>query len=160
MTAFSLLPATPCCFWNYASEQRDHYPRPEIFLLPHSRQQDFGYYLNLQFFTTGSHLTSGEGPWKVGQNLRQVTTGVQPGHLRFVVLNVGNVREFTMEIAVASALLWDSAVTVDAALDGFCERYYGTASQTDTRSLSQLLLCLLATEEAGPEKLRSAIHFS
>jgi hypothetical protein len=127
-------PTDPLLLWNYSSEQRDHYPRPEIFH-PHSPQQEFGYYLNLQFFTTGSHLTAGEGPWKVGQNLRQVTTGVKPGHLRFVVLNVGNVREFTMEIAVASALLWDSTMTVDAALDAFCERYFDSTSAKAVRDL-------------------------
>lgn len=111
--------------WNYANEQRDHYPRPEIFF-PHSSDQQFGYYLNLQFFTTGSHVSAGEGPWKVEQNLRMVQSGLRPGKLSLVVLNVGNLREFVTEVAVASKLLWDKAATADAALGDFCDTYFGT----------------------------------
>ena len=120
--------------WNYASEQRDHYPRPEIFF-PHTANQEFGYYLNLQFFTTGSHVTAGEGPWKVAQNLREVSAAVKPGRLDFVVLNVGNIREFTMEIAVASELLWNSQTTADEALTSFCAEYFDPASASVIRDL-------------------------
>ncbi len=119
-------PKDPLLIWNYANEQRDHYPRPEIFH-PHAKGQAFGYYLNLQFFTTGSHLTQGEGPWKVEQNLQRVAQAVKPGHLDLVVLNVGNLREFTMEISVASKLLWDDKITADGALDDFCAEYFDPA---------------------------------
>ena len=127
-------PKDPMLIWNYASEQRDHYPRPEIFH-PHSAEQDFGYYLNLQFFTTGSHVTAGEGPWKVARNLREVTEGVKPGHLRLVILNVGNFREFVMETSVASALLWDSTTGADEALTLFCARYFDTGAASAIRDL-------------------------
>lgn len=127
-------PKDPMLIWNYASEQRDHYPRPEIFH-PHSAQQNFGYYLNLQFFTTGSHVVAGEGPWKVEQNFREVATGVKPGHLRLVILNVGNFREFAMETSVASALLWDSTANINKVLTAFCARYFGTQTAPAIRNL-------------------------
>jgi hypothetical protein len=117
-------PVDPRLIWNFASEQRDHYPRPEIFE-PHQRQHDFGYYFNLQFFTTGSHVVSGEGPWKTEQNLRMVANAVGPSQLRFVMLNVGNLREFVMEVSVASELLWYRNVTADDAVSSFSTRYFG-----------------------------------
>ena len=127
-------PHDPMLLWNYANEQRDHYPRPEIFA-PHSAQQNFGYYLNLQFFTTGSHLTAGEGPWKVEQNIRSVTSALRPGSLRFVVLNVGNFREFSTEVSVASAMLWNSSVSADEALIDFCARYFDASQAGNIRAL-------------------------
>ncbi len=117
-------PTDPKLIWNYASEQRDHFPRPEIFA-PHSSHQTFGYYFNLQFFTTGSHVVQGEGPWKTEENLRMVANGVKPGELGLVVLNVGNFREFAMEISAASAMLWDSGETADSAVTSFAARYFG-----------------------------------
>jgi hypothetical protein len=119
-------PTDPKLIWNYANEQRDHYPRPEI-SAAHSSLQDFGYYFNLQFFTTGSHVAAGEGPWKLEHNLRDVAGEVHPGRLTFVVLNIGNLREFAMEITVASKLLWDSDATADGALKEFIARYFDPA---------------------------------
>jgi hypothetical protein len=117
-------PVDPRLIWNFASEQRDHFPRPEIFE-PHQPQHDFGYYFNFQFFTTGSHVVSGEGPWKTEQNIRMVSNAVGPGQLRLVMLNVGNLREFLMEVSVASELLWDRDTTADQAVTSFCARYFG-----------------------------------
>jgi hypothetical protein len=117
----------PELIWNFASEQRDHFPRPEIFQ-PHPLQHDFGYYFNLQFFTTGSHEVSGEGPWKTDQNLRMVSAAVKPGQLRLVMLNVGNLRQFAMETSAASAMLWDAGLTADEAVTAFCARYFGEGS--------------------------------
>jgi len=127
-------PRDPKLIWNYANEQRDHYPRPEIFV-PHAANQQFGYYLNLQFFTTGSHVTAGEGPWKVEQNLRDVARAAAPGHLGFVVLNVGNLREFTMEISVASKLLWNPQTTADQAVKEFATEYFGLTAPNTARDL-------------------------
>ena len=120
-------PTDPRLIWNFASEQRDHFPRPEIFE-PHPSQLDFGYYFNLQFFTTGSHVVSGEGPWKTEQNLRMVSEAIKPGRLNLVMLNIGNLREFTMETSVASTMLWDADSNADAALTEFAARYFGTAA--------------------------------
>lgn len=125
-------PRDPNLIWNYASEQRDHFPRPEIFK-PHPHDQEFGYYFNLQFFTTGSHVVAGEGPWKTEQNIRMVSAGLEPGQLSLVVLNVGNLREFAMETSAASAMLWETEVNADQALNAFCARYFGTAAADTVR---------------------------
>lgn len=127
-------PTDPRLIWNYASEQRDHFPRPEIFE-PHPTQRNFGYYFNLQFFTTGSHVVAGEGPWKTEQNLRMVADGVKPGHLNFVMLNVGNLREFAMETSVASAMLWDASTTADEALTAFAATYFGAEAASEVHDV-------------------------
>ncbi len=135
-------------------------PRPEIFH-PHADGQEFGYYFNLQFFTTGSHVAEGEGPWKMEANLQQVTQGLQPGRLDLVVLNIGNLREFTMEVSVASRLLWDDKMNADDALDDFCAEYFDPAMAEKIReAYHDYYLCLLATESARPEGLSAPVHLS
>ena len=98
-----------------------------------STGQEFGYYFNLQFFTTGSHVTEGEGPWKMEANLQQVTRGLPPGRLDLVVLNIGNLREFTMEVSVGSRLLWDDKMNADDALEDFCAEYFNPAMAEEIR---------------------------
>ncbi len=67
---FSINPPTdPDLIWCPSSDQRDHYPTPDTTGYNYNSYQSgsnlFGYYFNFQFYTTGSHLVAGEGPWKV-----------------------------------------------------------------------------------------------
>jgi hypothetical protein len=66
-------------------------------------------------------------------NLQQVTQGLQPGHLDLVVLNIGNLREFTMEVSVASKLLWNDKIKADDALEDFCAEYFSPAMAEKVR---------------------------
>ena len=100
-----------------------------------------GYYLNLQFNSTGSHLAAGEGPWKVERNLQLVSSQAGPGNFVLLELNVGNVREFLMEIALSGDMAWNlhpymaGRTTVNEALRRFCARYFGSEHAAQVASL-------------------------
>jgi hypothetical protein len=125
-------PVDPDLIWCPSSDQRDHYPTPDTtaynYLNYQSGHNPFGYYFNFQFYTTGSHLTAGEGPWKVALNQQIVSQ--KAGGTNFVcsVLNAGNIREFTMELAAGGDLLWNLAPAYNpgAIVQNFCARYFGT----------------------------------
>jgi hypothetical protein len=127
-------PTDPDLIWCPSSDQRDHYPTPDTtgysYLNYQSGHNLFGYYFNFQFYTTGSHLAAGEGPWKVALNHQIVSQ--KAGSTNFVcsVLNAGNVREFTMELAAGGDMLWNlgPAYSPSTCLQSFCARYFGPAN--------------------------------
>jgi len=136
-------PVEPDLVWNFSNERRDHFPNTDIMNYNH---QDYpnnpvGYYMNLQYTSTGSHLTAGEGPWKQELNNRIVSAQAGPGNYRIAEFNVGNVREFAMEISLGGDLLWNlnsyisGSHTMDAALRSFCTRYFGGAQAAHVASL-------------------------
>src|SRR5690606_14594369 len=67
------LPSTENLILNYVATRRDHYPNEDMvnFNLP---GVNIGYYLNLQFTSTGAHLAQAEGPWKMEFNYRFVNS--------------------------------------------------------------------------------------
>jgi hypothetical protein len=135
-------PTDPDLIWCPSSDQRDHYPTPDTtgynYLNYQSGHNLFGYYFNFQFYTTGSHLAAGEGPWKVALNHQIVNQ--KAGSTNFVcsVLNAGNVREFTMELAAGGDMLWNlgSAYDPGAFVQTFCARYFGS---TNASAISTLI---------------------
>jgi hypothetical protein len=126
-------PVDPDLVWNFVSERRDHYPYTDIMEYKYQDHPNIpvGLYLNLQYNSTGSHLTAGEGPWKAELNNRILLSQSGPGNYVMCMFNVGNVREFAMEISLGGDLLWNlnsytsGASTVDVALRKFCARYFG-----------------------------------
>ena len=118
-------PAGPNVIWQLSNDTRDHYPANSRAELPIPADQRYGYYFNIQFFTTGCHMADGEGPWKMEANYRRM--GISPdGSLAFGMVNVGNVREFLLTISAAGSLFWNpSSYRTDGFLDAFCRRYFG-----------------------------------
>jgi hypothetical protein len=140
---FNMTPPTdPDLIWCPSSDQRDHFPTPDTtaynYLNYQSGHNPFGYYFNFQFYTTGSHLVAGEGPWKVALNHQIVNQ--KAGSTNFVcsVLNAGNVREFTMELAAGGDMLWNLGPAYDpgAFVQTFCARYFGS---TNASAISTLI---------------------
>jgi len=136
-------PMEPDLVWNFSNERRDHFPNTDVM---NYKQQDYpnnpvGYYMNLQYTSTGSHLTAGEGPWKQELNNRIVSAQAGPGNYKIAEFNVGNVREFAMEISLGGDLLWNlnsylsGSRTMDAALRSFSTRYFGSAQAAQVASL-------------------------
>ena len=88
-----------------------------------TKQVKLGYYMNLQFTSTGAHLAPAEGPWKMEANYRYVNTR---GPLTFSVVNAGNLREFVMEMSANARMMWDmQAYNTDSFLIDFCSQYFG-----------------------------------
>lgn len=86
--------------------RRDHYPYDDIVTFDTATQINLGYYMNLQFTSTGAHLAAAEGPWKMEFNFRYANSRCP---LALSVVNAGNLREFVMELAANASMMWDMA---------------------------------------------------
>jgi len=90
--------------WTFCSGRRDHYPYDDIQTFQMKEPVQLGYYMNLQFTSTGAHLAPAEGPWKMEFNYRYVDG---KGPLCLSVVNSGNFREFLYTMSANARMLWD-----------------------------------------------------
>lgn len=110
--------------WTFVAGRRDHYPYDDLVNFNPEIPVNLGYYMNLQFTSTGAHLAAAEGPWKTEQNYRYVNSK-KP--LLFSVVNVGNFREFVMEMSANAKMMWDfESYDTDSFLRSYCEQYFGS----------------------------------
>lgn len=116
-------PVATNMLWTFVAGRRDHYPFDDIVQWQNTDNVQLGYYMNLQFYSTGAHLAPAEGPWKMEDNYRYVQS---KGKQTFSVVNAGNVREFLMEMAANAAMMWnaDTYNTNDFLLS-YCKQYFG-----------------------------------
>ena len=118
-----VLPEGEKIIWNFCSARRDHYPNKDIMSFDRNAHNvKLGYYMNLQFTSSGCHLAAGEGPWKMEKNFR---VAAEKGNLEFGVVNSGNIREFLMEEAAHAAMMWDlDSYDSDKFIERFCAYYF------------------------------------
>jgi len=116
-------PAATNMLWTFVAGRRDHYPYDDLVNWTNTDHVKLGYYMNLQFYSTGAHLAPAEGPWKMEDNYRYVQG---KGPLTFSVVNAGNLREFLMEMSANAAMMWNSdAYSTNHFMHQFCARYFG-----------------------------------
>ncbi len=116
-------PVATNMLWTFVAGRRDHYPFDDLVNWQNTNNVQLGYYMNLQFYSTGAHLAPAEGPWKMEDNYRYVQS---KGKQTFSVVNAGNVREFLMEMAANAAMMWNSETySTDAFLLSYCKQYFG-----------------------------------
>lgn len=129
-----VLPEGENIIWNYCSARRDHYPNKDIMSFDRNAHNvKLGYYMNLQFTSSGCHLAAGEGPWKMEKNFR---VAAEKGDLTFGVVNSGNIREFLMEEAAHAAMMWDlDSYDSDRFLEQFCADYFSRELARETAAL-------------------------
>lgn len=126
-------PAGRNMIWTFCSARRDHYPNDDIVHFDKRHDVKLGYYMNLQFTSTGSHLAPTEGPWKMEANYRYVD-GKAP--LYFSVVNAGNLREHLLTMSANAALLRDfGAYDTDRFLFDYCQTYFGPEHAAEIASL-------------------------
>lgn len=126
-------PAASNMLWTFVAGRRDHYPYDDLVNYDFSKPMQLGYYMNLQFTSTGAHLAPAESPWKMEQNYRYVTSR---GPLTFSVVNAGNIREFVMEMSANADMMWDvAAYDTDTFLHRFCTLYYGPEAAAEAAAL-------------------------
>lgn len=116
-------PTATNMLWTFVAGRRDHYPYDDLVNWTNTGNVKLGYYMNLQFYSTGAHLAPAEGPWKMEDNFRYVQS---KGPLTFSVVNAGNLREFLMEMSANAAMMWNSATyNSNDFLRRFCAQYFG-----------------------------------
>lgn len=126
-------PAAHNMLWTFVAGRRDHYPYDDIVQWQNTDSVQLGYYMNLQFYSTGSHLAPGEGPWKMEDNYRYVQS---KGKQTFSVVNAGNVREFLMEMAANAQMMWNAdTYDTDNFLLNYCKQYFGSEHAQEVAQL-------------------------
>lgn len=119
--------------WTYVAARRDHYPNVDIVNFNKENKVKLGYYMNLQFTSTGSHLAQAEGPWKMEQNYRYVNNKAP---LYFSVVNAGNLREHLFELCANAEMMWDmNEYNSNEFVLNFCKQYFG---ETHAKTIAKL----------------------
>lgn len=116
-------PVNENMIWTFCSGRRDHYPYSDIQQFNPATPVKLGYYMNLQFTSTGAHLAPAEGPWKMEFNYRYVN---DKSPLYLSVVNSGNFREFLYTMSANARMLWDyDAYSTDDWNRDYAAQYFG-----------------------------------
>jgi len=116
-------PAGKNMIWTYVAARRDPYPYDDIVNFDVTKPVKLGYYMNFGFASTGAHVAPAEGPWKMEFNYRYVDN---KSPLYFSVVNVGNMREFLLELSAHAKMLWDyDSYRTDRFMQDYCAQYFG-----------------------------------
>ncbi|MBA7530594.1 hypothetical protein ES705_22803 [subsurface metagenome] len=116
-------PVSKNMIWTFVAGRRDHYPYDDIVNFNVSEGVKLGYYMNFGFASTGAHVAPAESPWKMEFNYRYVNNKAP---LYFSVVNVGNFREFVLELSANAKLLWDyDSYNTDQYMIDYCTQYFG-----------------------------------
>ena len=127
-------PASENMLWTFVSARRDHYPNTDLVNFdPQKHPVKLGYYMNLQFTSTGAHLAPAEGAWKMEFNYRYVDSKAP---LYFSVVNAGNIREFVFELSANARMMWDMhTYDSDRFLLDYCRQYFGSRHADEAAAL-------------------------
>ncbi len=111
--------------WHFANEGRDHYPAADLLGRPAPVHRRAGYYMNLQFTSTGSHYAEGEGQWKAARNFAIAEERIG-APLLITKVNVGNLREFLVSLSAHAASAWEGpGAGADPVVARIFARYFG-----------------------------------
>ncbi len=126
-------PVSQNMIWTFVAGRRDHYPFDDIVNFNASEPVKLGYYMNFGFASTGAHVAPAESPWKMEFNYRYVNS---KSPLYFSVVNVGNVREFVLELSANAKMLWDyDSYSTDQFMIDYSTQYFGEKYAADIAGL-------------------------
>ncbi len=109
--------------WTYVAARRDPYPYDDLVNFKSDKPVKLGYYMNFGFASTGAHVAPAESPWKMEFNYRYINN---KSPLYFSVVNVGNFREFVLELSANARMLWDyDSYDTDQFMIDYCTQYFG-----------------------------------
>jgi hypothetical protein len=109
--------------WTFVAARRDPYPYIDLVNFNPVTPVKLGYYMNFGFASTGPHVAPAESPWKMEFNYRYINN---KSPLFFSVVNVGNFREFVLELSANAKMLWDyNSYSSDSFLVDYCTKYFG-----------------------------------
>lgn len=121
------LPKDPDIIWAFGNDIRDHFPTKSSRTYTIPTSQPVGFYMNLQFYSTGAHLAEAEGPWKAWKNFSIIASRKSDGRVDMGMLNVGNMREFLITTNSAADMMWNiGSYNVDTGLRNIFGRYFGS----------------------------------
>lgn len=119
--------------WTYVAARRDPYPYDDLVNFNSTLPVKLGYYMNFGFASTGAHVAPAESPWKMEFNYRYINN---KSPLYFSVVNVGNFREFVLELSANAKMLWDyDSYNTDSFMLEYCSQYFGAEHATEVSQL-------------------------
>ena len=98
----------------------------DFWSVPREKDRSYGIYYHAQFWSWGPHLTEGTAPEKMRYSLE---TAVQKCCGDYAILNISNLREFTMSAFGFSKMAWDLGEAGDT-LKTYCASIYGDDAET------------------------------
>jgi len=117
-------PESENMIWTYVAARRDPYPYDDIVQFNPGKPVKLGYYMNFGFASTGPHVAPAESPWKMEFNYRYLN---DKSPLYFSVVNVGNMREFLLELSAHADMMWDyDGYDSDGFVKKYSAQYFGT----------------------------------
>ncbi len=126
-------PESENMIWTYVAARRDPYPYDDLVAFNPEKPVKLGFYMNFGFASTGAHVAPAESPWKMEFNYRYINN---KSPLYFTVVNVGNMREFLLELSAHAAMMWDyDAYDTDRFVVDYSARYFG---EEHAREIAQL----------------------
>jgi Glycosyl hydrolase family 115 len=130
---------------TFTGDNRTQAPSAAVTEFPVQTDAFTGYYHNLQFTSTGSHVVDGGGPWKSIQSFKYLRSRAG-SPLRLGMMNVGSFRSFLLSAAVTADLLWsvNSYPATNVGIEEVLETYFpGTVPNGGQTTYSQALTSLL-----------------
>ena len=119
--------------WTYVAARRDPYPFDDLVNFNSGKPVKLGYYMNFGFASTGPHVAPAEGPWKMEFNYRYINS---KSPLFFSVVNVGNIREFVLELSANAKMLWDyDSYNTNQFMIDYCTQYFGERHASEVAQL-------------------------
>ncbi len=116
-------PESENMIWTYVAARRDPYPYDDIVQFNPVKPVKLGYYMNFGFASTGPHVAPAESPWKMEFNYRYLN---DKSPLFFSVVNVGNMREFLLELSAHADMMWDyDSYDTDRFVEEYSAKYFG-----------------------------------
>jgi hypothetical protein len=116
------------------------------------RREDryYGLYYHQALWGTGPHLVQGVSPWKIHGIFKQA---VDRRTDDYAIMNVSNVREFTLGVDAASRMLWDfDAFDPDAHLAAWCKERFGPAAAEAERCYRRLFDSFVEDAESNKRR--------
>ncbi len=119
--------------WTFVAARRDPCPYDDLVNFNPDKPVKLGYYMNFGFASTGAHVAPAESPWKMEFNYRYINN---KSPLYFSVVNVGNVREFVLELSANAKMLWDyDSYNSDEFMADYSTQYFGASHAEDVALL-------------------------
>ncbi len=128
-------PKTSDIILTFSATRQDPYPNVDLVNFNDAQINRIGYYMNLQYYTTGCHLSQGEGPWKMEDNYKYALNKPNT-KLDYSVLNLGNVREFLLTADANAKMMWKPSVyNTNDFISTFCTTYFGSSYSSQVSTL-------------------------
>jgi len=116
-------PAGENMIWTYVAARRDPYPYDDLVQFNATEPVKLGFYMNFGFASTGAHVAPAESPWKMEFNYRYINN---KSPIYFTVVNVGNMREFLLELSAHAKMMWSyDSYDTDRFVEEYSAQYFG-----------------------------------